>query len=49
MLSTKKKDESEDEKNTLDVTGFFTKRDAKEEDLPKKAADSENKQDKQKP
>ncbi|HET8838221.1 MAG TPA: hypothetical protein VFM82_04425 [Flavobacteriaceae bacterium] len=31
MLSTKKKDESEDEKNTLDITGFFTKRDAKEE------------------
>ncbi len=41
MLSTKKKDESEDEKNTLDITGFFTKRDANEEQLPKKTTNSE--------
>lgn len=35
MLSTNKKDDSEDEKKTLDATGFFTKRDAIEEGLIK--------------
>lgn len=47
MLSTKKKDESEDEKNTLDITGFFTKCDATEEkSLEKNDASEKSEQSK---
>lgn len=39
MLSTKKKDDSEEEKNTLDVTEFFTKL----EELSKKEKETKEK------